>query len=134
MAGIICRNIANFDEEAWNAKAPETAYVCCSEKFRKYPRAAKELIRSYPCTLAEASSELPWGCGMSLKNPKVTDKKLWKGQGIMGRVLETIREELMAEQPELVEEQNTRLKEVRSPAPWDVSLPTDTSEDPTEWS
>ncbi len=93
----MCKQIENYDEKIWFDKAPEIAYICNGEKFRKFPRAAKALIATYPCTLAEASQEVPWGCGRSLRDPKATVKKEWKGQGIMGKVLEQIREELMAE-------------------------------------
>ena len=46
---------------------------------------------------SEFETERPWGCGLSLKDPKVSDRKSWKEQGIMGMTLERIRAELMEE-------------------------------------
>ena len=93
----IGRNIKGYKAELWNAKAPEVAYNACSVKFREYPSIRKTLLDTHPYQLAEASKERPWGCGYTLKDDGASDPKNWTSKGIMGRVLEKIREELIME-------------------------------------
>ncbi len=66
-------------------------------KFREYPIIRKTLLDTHPYQLAEASKERPWGCGYTLKDDGASDPKNWTSKGIMGRILERVREELIME-------------------------------------
>ncbi len=50
---------------------------------------------THPLSLAEATSEKPWGCGLSLNHANVSDPKHSRSQGVMGTTLERVRAELL---------------------------------------
>ena len=99
----LAKKCENFDQSLWNERATEVAMIACQAKFTTHSTLKGTLIGTYPYTLAEASLELPWGCGVALKDPKLSDTKNWKGQGIMGEVLTRIRNELIQNLPDPVD-------------------------------
>ncbi len=93
----IGKELDNHNAAKWKKKASDVAYTACNAKFRSYPELGKILMDTHPLQLAEASKELPWGCGLTLKEEGVSDSKNWSGQGIMGMALERVRSELIIE-------------------------------------
>ena len=65
------------------------------EKYRQNEYLAKLLISTDGQTLVEASSDHDWGCRISLNDDCVLYRKCWYSQGLLGEMLQSIREELI---------------------------------------
>ena len=65
------------------------------EKYRQNEYLAKLLISTNGQILVEASRDHDWGCGISLNDDRVLYQNCWYSQGILGEMLQSIREELI---------------------------------------
>ncbi len=94
------RDIKGYSKVDWAAREPEVAYVANKAKFTQNPYFQERLVETYPKVLAEASTEEPWGCGLTLKNSGIDNPKKWKRQGIMGETLTLLRQEFIDARPQ----------------------------------
>ena len=94
------QNISNFNRQKWENEA----YMLCKSGI-KQKFLANETPRQLLLTktkgkrIAECSKDSVWGCGMAIHNDKCLDTNMWTGQGIMGKMLEEIRTELIGPDP-----------------------------------
>ena len=87
----ISRNINNFDPATWrdNAKASCTPGILA--KFEQHLWLAKLLISTKGYKLVESCSDQDWGTGVPLHVPNVLKSCEWHSQGLLGEILETVR-------------------------------------------
>ncbi len=93
------KEIKGYSKKDWAARVPEVAYVANKAKYTQNPYFQEKLVETHPKVLAEASTEEPWGCGLTLKHDHIDNPKKWKRQGIMGETLTLIRQELIDARP-----------------------------------
>ncbi|KAH9523394.1 hypothetical protein Btru_039916 [Bulinus truncatus] len=92
------RKVQNFDQAIWNANCEDIVRRASLAKFQQNEELRKELIKTFPKTLVEASpTDTIWGIGLSASNPKAQDKKTWRGQNKLGYILTEVRDRLMEE-------------------------------------
>ena len=88
--------LKNFIPQKWEqTKAKEVAYQAVKNKFMQNPHLMDKLKRSGNITIVEASKEIPWGCGLGLRNPGALISSSWtNGPGLMSEVLMRVRSEI----------------------------------------
>ncbi len=95
------KEITGYSKADWAARVPEVAYVANKAKYTQNPYFQDKLVETHPKVLAEASTEIPWGCGLTLKHENITNPKKWKRQGIMGETLTLLRQEFIDSRPHI---------------------------------
>ncbi len=93
------KQISGYDKEAWGEKMMDAAYIANKAKYEQNPYFLGKLLDTHPKLLAEASSEEPWGCGLTLKHPNIKNPRRWVRQGIMGETLQVLRQEFLEARP-----------------------------------
>ena len=78
----------------WSKVAQLEVKLALKEKFTQNPDIHDYLIATGNKVLAEASFDMNWGVGLSLRNPQVMDKNLWQGKNWLGNVLMAVRQDL----------------------------------------
>ncbi len=88
--------VRGFNEEAWLAIHEDVAMTCNRIKYQTHEAMADFLVRTHPREIGEASKELPWGCGLMLKDDDIMDHTQWpRKNGTMGNILMKIRRDLI---------------------------------------
>ena len=85
------KQIKKFKLARWNAIAPNVARTAVTSKFLQNPTLGQILLDTGTKTLAEASTELPWGTGISFRSRNVLNMESWTHTGLMGDLLMEIR-------------------------------------------
>ncbi len=93
------KKITGYDKEAWANKMMDAAYIANKAKYEQNPYFLGKLLDTHPKLLAEASSEEPWGCGLTLKHANIKNPRRWVRQGIMGETLQVLRQEFLEARP-----------------------------------
>ena len=90
------RKIKNFKKTTWDIKAKDICKAGIRQKFieNKKPRDLL-LSKTKGKKIAECTKDDVWGCGLALNNDKCLNSTMWTSQGIMGVILEEIRDELI---------------------------------------
>ncbi len=70
------KQIKGYSKSAWLAKCEEVAYIATKEKYDRNPLYADVLLSTYPKLLGEASTEQPWGCGLTLRHSDIGNPRL----------------------------------------------------------
>jgi ribA/ribD-fused uncharacterized protein len=87
----------NFDAEKWSKVCFEKMYEAVYAKFSQNSN-LKELILSDEFEgkgFVEGSPfDAIWGVKMDWKNPDIDNEENWKGQNLLGKVLNKVREDL----------------------------------------
>ena len=95
---LACKNlgktIKNCDLKKWNKEASEVCYPGLLEKFKQNPGLCAFLKNTGNKTILECCYDEVWGNGIPLTNPKCIDPDSYKQQGILGEMLERIRQEV----------------------------------------
>ena len=90
----ISRQIRNVVETRWDEVAGDLCYPGIRAKFQQNPYVLDTLIRRTGSKrIAESAADRIWGCGRSLGDPLCLDTNSWISQGLLGRILESIRDE-----------------------------------------
>ena len=63
-------------------------------KFDQNPSLWNLLLNTGTAMIAECSYDSVWGTGVPLHKDRCTDKKHWVNQGILGEILEDVRNQL----------------------------------------
>ena len=89
------KNVSNYKNTIWEKKAKSLCKPSVKQKFveNSVPRDVL-MQKTYGKKIVECSKEPVWGCGMPLKDDECLNQTKWTSQGIMGQMLEEIREEL----------------------------------------
>ena len=88
------RQVSNFKQEKWSKKAKSLCYDGIKQKYLENQDARRTLLSTKSKTIVECTKDSVWGCGKPLSDETCLDKSMWVNQGIMGEILETIRQEL----------------------------------------
>ena len=90
------RKVSNFKQEKWTKKAKTLCYDGIMQKYLENKHARQTLLATKNKTIVECTKDSIWGCGKPLSEETCLDKSLWINQGIMGEMLESIRQSLKA--------------------------------------
>lgn len=105
------RKVDNFDEDRWNAEARSIVYQGNQLKFTQNPSLLDALMATLGTTLVEASPyDTIWGIGLSESDPRAHDRSTWQGTNWLGEVLTTLRENLWASLPNLIDKAYEKMK------------------------
>ena len=64
-----------------------------SFQFTQNSELREVLLSTEPKELVEASPyDCLWGVGLSVKDPRITDKSQWRGQNRLGKILVTVHD------------------------------------------
>ena len=99
-AKTLGRMVKNYDDDVWNEKRYQ---VMVDANMYKYSQSEelKEMLLNEEFNgkkFVEASPiDRIWGVGLGEHNPLVDDEKNWKGQNLLGKVLNEVRDKLLKE-------------------------------------
>ena len=86
------RQIRNVDVDKWDMVAGELCQPGIQSKFLQNPPVMDMLLRKTGHkTIVECTSDRLWGTGIPLNDANCLDSSRWFNQGIMGQILEGIR-------------------------------------------
>lgn len=92
------RKVRGFDSEEWLKVCFEKMYEAVYSKFSQN-NDLKELILSDDFKgkgfIEGSPFDAIWGVKMDWRNPDIDNEKNWKGQNLLGKVLDKVREDLM---------------------------------------
>jgi len=92
------RLVSNFVPEKWNTIAEQVVYKANYAKFTQNIDLLEKLFLTDKSELVEVNpSDTIWGIGLPPNNPKIYDKKNWRGQNKLGVILTKLREDLKQE-------------------------------------
>lgn len=87
--------VKGFDQTAWEDVRYQFMKRGIRAKFAQNESLKKKLLATGEDTLCECSRyDTVWGNGLSKIDPKLFDKKHWRGQNLLGQILGEVREEL----------------------------------------
>ena len=90
----LSKQIRNMDEEKWEEVAAEICYPGIKAKFCQNLHAMDCLIRKTGNKrIMECATDRLWATGIPLSDPSCLDETKWSSPGILGRMLESIRNE-----------------------------------------
>jgi ribA/ribD-fused uncharacterized protein len=94
----IGRTVQNFDEKKWNEVAKRVVYKGCHAKFTQNEKLKEQLLNTYDAEFVEASpTDCIWGVGLRQSDPKILDRKNWRGKNWLGEVLTNLRDNIREE-------------------------------------
>ena len=86
------RQIRNVDVDKWDMVAGELCQPGIQSKFLQNPPVMDMLLwKTGHKTIVECTSDRLWGTGIPLNDANCLDSSKWINQGIMGQILEGIR-------------------------------------------
>lgn len=89
------RLVDNFDPIKWNDIAEQIVYQGNYAKFTQNIDLLEKLFLTDKSELVEVNpSDTIWGIGLPPNNPKIYDKRKWRGQNKLGIILTKLREDL----------------------------------------
>ena len=95
---ISCKQLAyqiqNYDHRGWIDAANELCRDGIHAKFDQNPSLSRKLLSTGEKTLVESSRDDIWGTGVPLFRWDCLNRIHWKGNGILGALLEDIRDSL----------------------------------------
>lgn len=89
------RQVANYDEQIWQANREKIVYNGNLLKFTQHPYLLADLFSTGDTQLVEASpTDLIWGVGFREDDPKIDNPDNWKGLNLLGKVLTQVRDDI----------------------------------------
>ena len=88
--------IKKFEKQKWDANSERIAFDAVKEKFVQNELLANMICETGSVDIVEASRELPWGTGVMLKHRDVLFRQSWNGNGLMCKILDRVRYDLVA--------------------------------------
>ena len=96
----LSRQIRNADESRWEEVAGDLCHPGICAKFHQNLYVLDTLIRHTGSKrIAESAADRIWGSGHSLGDPLCLDTSNWISQGLLGQILENIRDEYIQSMP-----------------------------------
>lgn len=90
------RKVSPYSDEEWVKQREQLTFTGLFEKYSQNTELKRQLLETGTREIVEASPfDKVWGVGLAENNPLVTDRKNWKGQNILGKILMRVREELL---------------------------------------
>lgn len=90
------RKVKNYDENTWNQH--KRSYVAKGnyEKFTQNPELKQSLLNTVNTIMVEANPfDKIWACALKEHDPNATSPSKWKGQNLLGKILTNLREKLI---------------------------------------
>ena len=91
---ILGKEVSNYDITKWNSEAENICYVGILSKFQQNTWLANFLRSTGNRTILECCYDNVWGNGFPLTDPDCINPDKYSKQGIMGSILECVRDEL----------------------------------------
>ena len=94
------RGVKNFDETKWQEVRYEKMYEAVYKKFAQNEELLQDLLSDEykDKHFVEGSPvDTIWGIGIKWTKPIIADKNNWKGENLLGQVLDEVREKLKKE-------------------------------------
>ena len=91
----LSREISGYNHDHWIANAKELCTPGLTEKFVQNQHCADLLIGTGDKKIAEACRDTIWGTGIALNHNNCLKQEHWKNQGLLGEILEDIRDKLI---------------------------------------
>lgn len=89
------RQVANFDQAAWEAERYQIVLDGNMHKFGQHPTLKEFLLKTGDRILVEASPlDRIWGIGLAKTDPGIEDPHTWKGLNLLGFALMEVRDNL----------------------------------------
>ena len=95
-AKILGKEITGCDIAKWNSDAESICYPGILSKFQQNPGLANFLKNTGDRTILECCYDKVWGNGIPLSDPNCINPSKYTNQGIMGTILERVRDDLKA--------------------------------------
>ena len=123
------RQVSNFKQEKWTKKAKSLCYDGIMQKYLENKHARRTLLATKNKTIVECTKDSVWGCGKPLSDELCLNKSLWINQGIMGEMLESIRQSLKTSTPSTLDSSSSSSSSSSSDSSSSDSDTADTAED-----
>lgn len=89
------RKVKNFQQEIWESNCKNIVYDANYAKFTQNPELKQKLLETKG-TIVEASPvDCIWGVGLSEDDPRIKDRKTWRGKNWLGEILTQLRDNLL---------------------------------------
>ena len=89
------RQVSGYDENTWNGVRQIVVYEGLLAKFSQNEKLKHQLLATGDAALAEcAVRDRIWGIGISMNDPKRSDRENWKGLNLLGYALMMVRNKL----------------------------------------
>ena len=93
---ILSKQIRNMDDKKWEEEAMNICLPGIRAKFHQNTNAMDTLMnKTSTKRIVECASDQLWGTGIPLNDPACLDQTKWISQGILGQILECIRDEVV---------------------------------------
>lgn len=94
-AKTLGRQVAGFDQAAWEAQRYGIVVAGNLAKFVQHDRLCAYLVGTGERVLVEASPvDRVWGIGLAADDPRASDPRRWQGPNLLGFALMEVRETL----------------------------------------
>lgn len=88
--------VANFNDKLWDPVKEDFMFRAVYDKFKGDHYLTEYLISTHTRRIAEASPyDLVWGIGLSKHDPLAQNPDNWRGQNLLGKILENVRAHLI---------------------------------------
>ena len=112
-AKALGRKVKNFDAKTWSDVCYSIMYRACYLKFTQNPGLLNSLLAMQEYELVEASpTDRIWGIGLSTCDPKRFDRSQWRGENLLGKVLNELRDKIIRGNIQQLKQITINLKEV----------------------
>ncbi|WP_342051247.1 MULTISPECIES: NADAR family protein [unclassified Cupriavidus] len=92
------RKVSGFDDATWIENRESIVRTGVLAKFSQNPSIRDALLATAGTELVEASPyDRVWGVGLGATDPRIKDRRLWRGENLLGKILTDVREALMRE-------------------------------------
>ncbi len=82
-------------KNVWDEKKKKVMKVGLDAKYNQNPNLKTMLLETVGARISEASYDKYWGVCKKLTDPEALNPGKWSGKNTMGKLLETIRDELL---------------------------------------
>ena len=90
----LSKEILNYNREEWEDQAKQQCFKGIEEKFKQNESLKQQLLDTGNKTLVESCYDSVWGTGVPLRDHGCLNPRKWTGQGILGEILEQVRQNL----------------------------------------
>lgn len=89
------RQVAGFNQTIWESECQRIVYEGNRAKFTQNEDLLAALLATRGTTLVEASpDDRIWGVGLAEEDPRIHNRKTWRGTNWLGEILTRLREEI----------------------------------------
>lgn len=94
------RSVKSYNDAVWCQRRSRIVAHGCYAKFSQNPVLRDALLSTGDTTLVEASPyDRIWGVGLAEHDPRILDRRQWRGLNLLGVALTEARQQLVADLP-----------------------------------